>query len=83
MEKEVGRVSHYYDKIGVMIIDLSAPLAVGDTIKIKRGDDEFEHTIASLQVEHAPVASGAPGQSVGVKIDHKVKEGAVVMLLSR
>lgn len=78
MEKEVGRVSHYYDKIGVVIIDLSAPLAVGDTIKIKRGDDEFQHTIASMEVEYKSVMSGTQGQSVGVKIDRKAKEGAIV-----
>lgn len=78
MESEVGTVVHYYDKLGVAIVELAAPLAVGDTIKVKRGEDEFEQQVASMQVEHAEVQAGKKGDSVGIKVDQKTKEGAVV-----
>ncbi len=78
MEKEIGNVVHFYDKLGVAIIELSAPLKVGDTIKVKRGDSEFEQAVTSMQVEHETVESGKKGDSVGVKVDQPTKEGAVV-----
>lgn len=78
MEQEVGKVVHYYDKLGVAIIELSAPLAVGDTIKVKHGEEEFAQSVTSMQVEHETVQSGKKGDSVGVKVDQKTKEGAVV-----
>lgn len=82
MENEVGKVVHYYDKIGVAIIELSDTLAVGDTIKIKRGDTEFQQSVKSLQVEHQDVQSGKKGDQVGVKTEQKVREGAIVYKLS-
>ncbi len=82
METEVGKVVHWYDKLGVAIIELSAPLSVGDTIKFKRGEEESQQTVGSLQVEHQEVQSAKPGDSVGIKTDQKVKEGAVVLKVS-
>jgi len=78
METEVGNVVHYYDKAGVAIIELSGPLAVGDSIKVKRDGQEFEQQVASMQIEHAAVDSAKKGDAVGIKVDQKTKEGAQV-----
>ena len=82
METEVGKVVHWYDKLGVAIIELSAPLSAGDTVKFKHGDQEFQQAITSMQVEHQAVQSAKPGDSVGVKTDQKVREGTVVYKIS-
>lgn len=79
MEQEVGKIVHYYDKLGVAIIELAAPLAVGDTVKIKRGEEEFQQAVSSMQVEHQVVQSAEKGASVGIKVDQRVKEGATVV----
>lgn len=76
--KEVGTVTHWYDKIGVAVIKLSAPLAVGDMVKIVRGDEEFDEKIASMQLDHEDVAKGKKGQDIAVKLSQRAKEGAVV-----
>jgi putative protease len=78
METEVGKVVHYYDKLGVAIVELSAGLAVGDTIKVTRGEGEFEQPVTSMQVEHESVTSAKRGDAVGIKVAQKAKEGAVV-----
>lgn len=78
MAQEVGKVVHYYDKLGVAIVELSAPLSVGDTVTFTRGDDTFEQALASMQVEHQDVQRAKAGDSVGVKVDHKVREGTIV-----
>ena len=38
-EKEVGKVNHWYDKIGVSVVKLSGTLSVGDKVKVKKGKE--------------------------------------------
>ena len=81
MDKPVGKVVHYYDKLGVVIIDLSSGgLKIGDEVKFKRGDEEFNQKIESLQVEHENVDSVKKGDSFGVKVDKPTKVGTQVYL---
>ena len=77
-EKEIGKVIHWYDKINVAVIKLSGVLKVGDTVKIKRGEEEFEESVASMQVDYKDVTSGKKGDEVAVKFSQKAKEGAVL-----
>ena len=78
MEKEIGIVTHFYDKIGVMVVKLTDKVSVGDTIKIKRGDEELEETVESMQVEHENIQKAKKGDEIAIKISGKTKEGAVV-----
>lgn len=79
---KVGVVEHYYDKIGVAIVELSDPLALGDKIKIVKDDKEFEQTVESMQIEHEKIEVGKKGQAVGIKVNESVKEGAEVYKIS-
>lgn len=76
--KPVGTIIHYYDKIGVGVIRLDGTLKVGDTIKLRRGDQEFIQTVDSMQMEHENVDKAGKGQEVGMKLNEKTKEGALV-----
>ena len=79
---KVGRVSHYFDKIGVAIIELDNTLSAGDKIKFVRGgEDLFEQVIDSIQIEHKKVDSAGKGEVVGVKTKESVREGAEVYKL--
>lgn len=79
---KVGKVTHYYDKIGVAIIELSSDLGVGDKIKFVRGgEDMFEQDITSMQVEHEQIEKGKKGDVIGLKVDGELKEGAEVYKL--
>ncbi len=37
----VGKVIHYYDKIGVAVIKLDKPLKVGDKVKVNTESGEY------------------------------------------
>jgi putative protease len=76
--KPIGKVSHYYDKLGVAIIDLKAALVKGDKVKFTRGEEEFEQVIDSMQLEHQDIEKAGKGKSVGVKVVQRVREGAEV-----
>ena len=77
-EKEIGTVTHWYDKINVAVIKLTAALKKGDTIKVKRNEEEFEETISSMQIDREDVDSAKKGDEVAVQLSQKTKEGAVV-----
>jgi len=76
---KVGKVTHYFDKIGVAIVELDANLAVGDKIKFVRGgEDVFEQAVASIQIEHEKKESAKKGDVIGLKTEKEIKEGAEV-----
>lgn len=78
--KQVGKVTHYYGKLGVAIVELTGKLKKGDTIKIADSSGEFEETVAEMQVDHKEVAEAKKGDAVGIKVSRKVHEGAAVYL---
>ena len=74
--KLVGKISHYFSNIEVAVIDLTAPLKEGDTIRVVGGEaTDFEQEVSSMQIDHKEVKSGKKGDSVGMKIKEKVHEG--------
>ncbi|MCX6705218.1 MAG: hypothetical protein NT162_02675 [Candidatus Woesebacteria bacterium] len=76
---KIGKVSHYYDKLNVAIVDLDGTLSVGDNIKFVRGgEDLFEQKVESIQIEHEKKDSAGKGDVVGLKTQEAVKEGTEV-----
>jgi putative protease len=73
--KEVGRVTHYFTKIGVAVVNLTDTLSVGDKILVKGAVTNFEQTVESMQIEHKNVSIAQGGQSVGLKVNQRVREG--------
>ena len=80
---KVGRVTHYYDKIEVAIVELDGGLSVGDKVKFVRGgEDLFEQTVDSIQIEHEKVETAKKGDVVGLKTKEAVREGADVFKIN-
>ena len=73
--KLIGKVTHYFSKIGVAVIELSDTLKVGDTIRIVGGQTDFNQMIESMEIEHEKVQEAKAGDSIGLKISQKVREG--------
>lgn len=73
--KLIGEITHYFGKIGVAVVKLEDVLRVGDTIKITDGETEFTQTVESMQIEHQQVQEAKAGESVGLKMGQKAREG--------
>ena len=73
--KLIGKVTHYYNNIGVAIIELSATLKAGDNIRIIGGEVDFEQTVESIEVDHKKVKAAKAGEMIGLKVGEKVREG--------
>jgi len=76
--EQIGSIRHYYTKIGVAVIDLTAKITVGDMIRIKGMTSDFTQKVDSMQIEHANVQSAIAGQSIGLKVTDKVRVGDLV-----
>jgi len=73
---EIGHISHYFPKISVAVIEVTAgSLKVGDTIRIKGHTSDFTQTVDSLQQEHLQVPEITAGVSAGLKVKEHVREG--------
>ena len=80
-DKRVGVISHYYNHLGVAIIEVESPFAVDDTLKfVRHGTEEeiFQQKIESIQVEHEQVVKAEKGMSVGIKVNQLVHENVEV-----
>lgn len=72
--QEVGKVTHFFSKISVAVVELKAPLSVGDKIRIQGPTTNFEQTVQSMQIEHKDVKTAKAGQSIGLKVNDRVRE---------
>ncbi|MEM5790698.1 MAG: U32 family peptidase C-terminal domain-containing protein [Candidatus Aenigmatarchaeota archaeon] len=74
-KKLVGKITHYYGKIGVAVVELEDELNVGDEISIEGKSTNFKQKVESMQIEHENIEKANPGDSIGLKVVEKVKEG--------
>lgn len=80
-EKEIGEISNFFEHVSAAAIKLSAALKVGDKIKIKGGDTEFEQTVDSMQINRKDVKSAKKGDEIGILVNDKVRRGYKVFKL--
>ena len=80
-EKLIGKITHYFDKINVAIVELSGALKVGDRVHIKGSSTDFEQDISSIQIEHENMKKAKKGDAIGLKVDEKVREGDEVLIM--
>jgi len=78
METMVGRVIHYYPKIGVAAVILEDHLAQGDRIHICGPHDDVHQSVTSIEIEHVPIREANRGQDIGIMVKERVHEGDVV-----
>lgn len=78
MDKEIGRVIHYFDKAMVAVVRLTDSLKTGEMVKFVHGESEFTQSVDSMEVEHKKIQSAKKGDEVAVKVEQKAKEGTRV-----
>ena len=76
--EKVGVIKHYYSKASVAVVELSAPLNKGDKITIRGSTTNVEQTVESMEIEHQQIPTAKGGQSVGMKVNDRVRENDIV-----
>jgi putative protease len=77
-ENVVGKITHYFPHVQAAVIKLKAPLAVGDTIKVKGHTTDFTQAISSLQINRVPVDSAKVGDEIGLLVKSRVRQHDLV-----
>ncbi len=78
-EMQVGKVTHYFPKISVAVVEVTAgSVKAGDEIHIKGHTTDFRQRVASMQVEHENIEMAEPGMSIGMKVDEPVRDHDMV-----
>jgi putative protease len=75
-EEKIGYVSNYFSKISVAAVEITdGTVSLGDTLHYLGHTTDFESTVNSVQIEHKSVTEAKKGDSVGVKVPERVREG--------
>jgi translation initiation factor IF-2 len=83
MEKEIGKVTHFWGHISVAGIDLTkGELKVGDIIHIKGTTTDFTQKVESIHIEDNAIEKAKIGDSIGVGVNDRVREHDVVYLVT-
>jgi len=77
-EEIVGKVSGFFARPVVAGIELTAPLSVGDRIRIKGHTTNLELTVDSMQIDNVNVTAAQAGDSIGIKVPDRVRAGDAV-----
>jgi len=74
-EKEIGEISHYYPGIEVAVVEVLDEIRVGEEIAVRGYTTDFTQTIDSMEIGHKKVDAARKGDSVGLKVKDRVREG--------
>ena len=77
-KKLIGEITHFFTNINVAVIKLKAGLKDGEKILIEGATTNFEQEAKSMQIEHKVVKEAKKGQSIGLKVKDRCREGEKV-----
>ena len=76
--EKIGRITHFFPKAVVAIVELTAPVKKGDRIVIRGSTTHIEQVIESMEIEHNQILTADAGKSIGLKVSGRVREGDIV-----
>ena len=78
-EIQIGKITHYFPKIGVAIIEITyGSMKIGDEIRIKGHSTGFKQRIVSIEIDHEKIEIAEPGQTVGIRVEEPVRQNDLV-----
>ncbi|MEK6891557.1 MAG: hypothetical protein AABX25_00055 [Nanoarchaeota archaeon] len=78
-EMQVGKVTHYFPKIGVAIIEVTGgSIKIGDEIHIKGSTTDFRQRIISMEVDYEKIEVAEPGQTIGIRVEEIARKKDLV-----
>ena len=78
MQVRIGHISHFYTRISVAVLSLTATLKVGDKVRIMGHSTDHVQEVTSMEIEHEKVSLVGPGDEVALKVNQPVKKGDAI-----
>ena len=80
--RPIGTVTHYFGKLRVGIVKLTGRVEIGDRLHFLGHGADFKQKVKSMQVDHAAVDRASSRTEVGIRLNHRVREGTKVYKMS-
>ena len=80
--RQIGTVTHYFGKLRVGIVKLTGRVATGDKLHFLGHGADFKQKVKSMQIDHAAVDTASSRTEVGIRLNHRVREGTKVYKVS-
>lgn len=77
-KKPVGKIIHFFDKIGVAVVKAEGTMKVGDKVLVEGAGNSFEQKISSMQIDKEEIKEAKKGTEFGMKVDEAVKPGYLI-----
>ena len=74
-ESFIGMIEDYFSHVSVCALTLKGTVNVGDTLHVRGHTTDLIQKVYSMQIEHQVVQSGNKGDSIGIKVDQRVRKG--------
>lgn len=75
MEQKIGKVTHFFDKLGVAAIEIEdGCVHKGDHLHIVGHTTDTEVVVDSIEVEHHQIEEACQGQNIGIRVNEHVRE---------
>ncbi len=71
----IGRVTHYYPRISVAVLQLTGAVKAGDTVLIQGKTTDLTQHVESMEIEHHKIQSAGPGMEIALQVPEPVREG--------
>jgi putative protease len=75
MEERIGKITHFYNRIRVAVLEISGELKVGDVVHFVGRTTDFTQGVKSMEIEHQKVESAGAGTEVALKVISRVRKG--------
>lgn len=76
---KIGKVTNYYEKIGITIAKITGSLTVGDNIKVfKDGKELLFQKVTKILSNQTNIPFAKPGDVVGLVLDEKIQKGSEI-----
>lgn len=78
MEKLVGKITHYYSRLGVAVLELSGEIRLADELHILGRITDFTQYVNSLEINHQKIERAGPGAEVALLLEDYARPGDAV-----
>lgn len=80
--ESIGEVFNYFKNVKVAAIKLTGSLKIGDRIRIRGGEKDFEMDVDSMQINRKEVDEANEGDEIGLLVPEDVHKGYRVYLVN-
>ena len=78
MDILIGKVTHYYSRLSVAVVDLEGEIEIGELITIQGHTTDLVQKVISMEIDHEKIQKAGPNEEVAIKVIDPVRRGDLI-----